>query len=415
MTKQVIIIGGGAAGLFAAMKVAETGAAVTILEKNKIAGRKLLITGKGRCNLTNAGTLDEIMDNLPVNGPFLYSALHACDNQAVVAIFNSLGLATKVERGDRVFPVSDQAAEVVAVLEKELVRLGVDFVFNTAVDELVIEAGRICGVKAGGKRFPAEAVILATGGASYPGTGSTGDGYRLAKKAGHRIVTLKPSLVPLETKESWVQELQGLALKNVRVSAWAGENKIGEEFGEMLFTHFGVSGPLVLSLSQAVTHYLDKHPGSQVTLQINLKPALSEEQLDLRLQRDLLKFSRKQLINAFGELLPKSLIPVFVRLSGIGELKPAHQVTKEERKKIVQLLQALTLTVTKPRPLAEAIITSGGISTREVNPKTMASKLVDGLYFAGEILDVEGFTGGFNLQIAFSTGFVAGLHAAEEG
>jgi len=412
LSKHVLIIGGGAAGLFAALTAAEAGARVTVVEKNKVAGRKLLITGKGRCNLTNAGTLDEIMANLPVNGAFLHSALRACSNADVVDTFNRLGLATKVERGDRVFPQSDRAADVVDALMQRLATLGVKFIYQTTVDALLIENNQVRGVMAGKEKILADAVIIATGGASYPGTGSTGDGYRLARQAGHLLVPLKPSLVPLVTKESWVPELQGLSLKNVRVTAWAGEKKIGEEFGEMLFTHFGVSGPLILSLSRVVVQALDSAGVQGVTLRINLKPALSPEQVDLRLQRDLEKFSRKQLANAFNELLPKSLIPVFVRLTGINPEKPAHQISREERLTICRLLQALTVTVLKPRPLAEAIITSGGVSTREVDPKTMASKRLTGLYFAGEILDVEGYTGGFNLQIAFSTGASAGLHAA---
>ena len=414
MPKHVVIVGGGAAGMFAAMKAGENGAKVTIAEKNNRLGKKVLITGKGRCNLTNIAAVPDIIKNIPGNGVFLYSALNQLSNRDVIEIFQKLGLPTKVERGGRVFPVSDQASDVVGVLEKYLRSMGVDILFNHSVQGLFIEEKTIKGIKAEGKMIPADAVILATGGSSYPGTGSTGDGYQMARESGHKIVPLRPSLVPLVTEEDWVRELQGLALKNVEVSAWGGSKKLGSEFGEMLFTHFGVSGPVILTLSKSITGYWVENPGQLVQLLINLKPALSFDQLDHRLQRDFEKFSRKQVSNAFGELLPKSLIPVFIRLLSFAPEKPVHQVTREERVEIIKLLQGLTLTVKGSRPLTEAIVTAGGVNTKEVNPKTMESKLIKGLYFAGEVLDVDGFTGGYNLQAAFSTGYTAGMYAAQE-
>lgn len=414
LPKRVVIVGGGAAGMFAGMTARENDAKVTIVEKNKRLGKKLLITGKGRCNLTNIAPLPEIIKNIPGNGVFLYSVFNQLSNSDVIKIFQKLGLATKVERGGRVFPVSDQALDVVAVLEKYLRSMGVDILFNHSVQGLIIEEKTIKGIKTEGKMIAADAVVLATGGSSYPGTGSTGDGYRMAREAGHKIVPLKPSLVPLVTEEDWVKELQGLTLKNVEVTAWGGSQKLGSEFGEMLFTHFGVSGPVILTLSKSITGYWEKTPDQPVRLLINLKPALSFEQLDHRLQRDFEKFSRKHVSNAFGELLPKSLIPVFISLLSFATEKPVHQVTREERGEIIKLLQGLSLTVKGSRPLTEAIVTAGGVNTKEVNPKTMESKLIKGLYFAGEVLDVDGFTGGYNLQAAFSTGYTAGMYAAQE-
>lgn len=410
--KKVIVIGGGAGGLFAAIKAREMGASVTILEKNNILGKKLLITGKGRCNLTNSGSLDDFINKIN-NGQFLYSAVNKFSNKETIDFFHSLGLPTKVERGGRVFPKSDRARDVVNTLEKYLHKIGVSVKFNTHVDSLTLSEGKIKGVSASRIFYSGDAVILATGGASYPGTGCTGDGYKMAMEVGHTIIPLKPSLVPLETAQSWVKEIQGLSLKNVEVTAWAGPKKLGSGFGEMLFTHFGLSGPVILSLSKYITDYLSNRQKDPVTIKINLKPALSPEQLDSRLQRDFQKFARKQLRNAFAELLPKSLIPVFVSLLPIPEDKPVHQITRGEREKIVQHFREFSLTVTKPRPLAEAIVTSGGVSIKEVNPKSMESKLVKDLFFAGEILDFDGLTGGYNLQAAFSTGYTAGLSAAE--
>jgi len=399
--------------MMAAAKAREMGADVTLLEKNKLLGKKMLITGKGRCNITNAGTIEDIIKNIPGNGLFLYSSLNKFSNQDTINFFNRLGVATKTERGERVFPVSDRAYDVVDALSRYLQKIGVSIKYETKIDGLSISQGKIQGVTAGRKFFPAEAVIVATGGASYPGTGSTGDGYPMAAKAGHKVITPKPSLVPLETSESWVKELQGLSLKNVKVTAIAGEKIIASEFGEMLFTHFGISGPIILSLSKPIAENLEAHPELPVQVSIDLKPALSFEQLDLRIQRDFQKFSRKHLSNAFGELLPKSLIPVFLKNLSISEEKFVHQITKEERGQILKLLKHFILTVTKPRPLAEAIVTAGGVSLKEINPKTLESKIVQGLFFVGEVLDIDGFTGGYNLQAAFSTGYAAGMSAAE--
>lgn len=411
--KKVIVVGGGAAGMIAAAKAREMGAEVTLLEKNKQLGKKMLITGKGRCNITNAGTLEDIIQNIPGNGPFLYSALNKFSNQDTVDFFHRLGVATKVERGDRVFPVSDRANDVVDALRQYLCKIGVNIQYETRVEELRISQGSIQGVTTTRGFFSGDAVIIATGGASYPGTGSTGDGYRMARKAGHRVIPLKPSLVPLEVAESWVKELQGLTLKNVQATALAGEKVLSGEFGEMLFTHFGISGPIILSLSKPVAEALETQPKIPVRVRIDLKPALSADQLDHRIQRDFQKYSRKYLANAFGDLLPKSLIPVFLKNLFVSERKFVHQITKEERGEIVQLLKNFTLTISKTRPLTEAIVTAGGVNLKEINPKTLESKLVPGLYFAGEVLDIDGFTGGYNLQAAFSMGYAAGLSSAE--
>ncbi|WP_148133279.1 NAD(P)/FAD-dependent oxidoreductase [Candidatus Formimonas warabiya] len=411
--KNVIVVGGGASGIFAAVKAREMGARVTLMEKNNRLGKKMLITGKGRCNITNAGTLDDFIANIPGNGPFLYSAFSLLSNQDTMDFFHRLGVPTKVERGDRVFPVSDRSADVVEALKTYLQKIGVSCKYHLTVESLAISQGVMKGVDTAHGFFSADAVIVATGGASYPGTGSTGDGYQMARQAGHTIVPLKPSLVPLETVEPWVKELQGLTLKNVKVTAWADGKILSSEFGEMLFTHFGVSGPVILSLSKVITASLDQHPRSPVQVIIDLKPALSFEQLDQRLQRDFQKYSRKYLANSFTDLLPKSLIPVFVQLLPISGDKFVHQITKEERGQIIKGLKEFTVTIKKPRPLAEAIVTSGGVSVKEINPKTMESKRVKGLFFAGEVLDIDGFTGGYNLQAAFSTGFAAGKAAAE--
>jgi len=425
--KRVIIIGGGAAGLMAAGFAAQEGAQVILLEKNRELGKKLAITGKGRCNITNACEIEELIKNMPGNGQFLYGPFYTFSNKDVIDFFNRLGVSTKVERGNRVFPESDQAQDVIRALEKFVTRNGGEIRSEEPVVEVLIEdlpAGngekgprkKVTGVKtAQGRVYEGDAVIVATGGLSAPGTGSTGDGYKWAEALGHKVTSLKPSLVPLETKEEWVRELQGLALRNVRVTAKAGKKVLGEDFGEMLFTHYGLSGPVILTLSDMVVAYLNKGKNQEpVTISINLKPALTREQLDARLQRDFAANTRKQYKNSLGELLPKSLIPVIIRLSGIPEDKPVHQITRQERQGLAELLTGLTLTITRPRSIKEAIVTAGGVSVKEINPKTMESKLVPGLYFAGEVLDIHGYTGGFNLQAAFSTGYVAGVNAAKE-
>lgn len=408
--KKIIVIGAGAAGMMAAVKAAENGAEVVLLEKMKRVGKKMLITGKGRCNLTNNAAIPDLIRNMTGNGPFLNSSIRGFDNQDVVAFFNDLGLLTKVERGGRVFPESDKAADVVGSLLRLLHRLGVKIETEMAARKIVVEDGRVVGVETmTGAVYRGDAVILAVGGASYPGTGSSGDGYAIAEAVGHSIVPLRPSLVPLETEEDWIKTAQGLSLRNVRVTAVADGKKIGEEFGEMLFTHFGVTGPIVLSLSRAVAAALSQ--GRFVELVINLKPALTPEVLDKRIQRDFAMFIRKQLKNSLHELLPGKLIQPVMDLAYLDGEKEIHQVTKEERLRLADVLQHMTLMVTKTRPLAEAIVTAGGIATKEINPKTMESKVVKGLYFAGEVIDVDGYTGGFNLQAAFSTGAAAGQYA----
>jgi len=408
---KVIVIGAGAAGLMAAGQAGAAGASVTALEKNDIPGKKLLITGKGRCNITNMETMSQFIGHLPGNGQFLYSCLARFDNNGLVRFFNELGLETKVERGGRVFPKSDRAGDVVNTLVHFCRSNGVEFEYSAPVDSIKTVDRHVVSVKLrDGREFDCDSAIIATGGASYPGTGSTGDGYEMAEKLGHTVIPVKPALVPLVTREDWVMELQGLSLKNVEVAAYAGDKKLTSEFGEMLFTHFGVSGPIILTVSRGIAPYLEND--GKVLLKINLKPALSPEQLDARIQRDFSTFARKQYRNALGELLPKSLIPVAVRLSGIPGDKPVHQVTREERQGLATLLRALPLTVTGMRPLKEAIVTAGGVSVKEINPKTMESRLVKGLYLAGEVVDVDGYTGGYNLQAAFSMGYVAGINAA---
>lgn len=408
---NVLIIGGGAAGLMAAVVAAENGAEVTVLEKMQAVGKKILVTGKGRCNITNACEVRELIANMPGNGQFLHSAYRAFSNQDIVDFFERHGLPTKVERGGRVFPVSDRAADVVSVFVRLLRNLGVNLLTGQAVRQLLVENGCIQGVICqDGSRRCADKVILAVGGATYPGTGSSGDGYVMAGKIGHTITELRPSLVPLEVEEDWITDLQGLSLKNVTATITKEGKKLASEFGEMLFTHFGLSGPIILSLSRVAADAM--RTDGVVNVEINLKPALDEPTLDRRIQRDFTKFVRKQMKNALDELLPSKLIDVIIDLSHIPPDKPVHQVTKEERMRLTEQLRRLTFTVTKTRPLAEAIVTAGGVSTKEISPATMESKLVSGLYFAGEVIDVDGYTGGYNLQAAWSTGFVAGRHAA---
>jgi len=410
--KRVVVIGGGAAGMMAAISAASAGADTTLLERNNFLGKKLAITGKGRCNLTNASSISETIKNIPGNGNFLYSSLHRFSPDDTMAFFSSLGVKLVTERGKRVFPASGDAHEVVNALKKQLHELGVNIQYDKRVDKLKIsDDGSVLGIYCGKDFIEADAVIIATGGKSYPATGSTGDGYRLAAMAGHSITDLTPSLVPLETTETWVSELAGLTLKNVRVTTFSDDKEVESEFGEMLFTHFGVSGPAVLTLSRTICRLLDE--GKQVKIKINLKPALAPEQLEARLQRDFDQFSRRHFANSLGQLLPSSLIPVIIALSGIDPEKPSNQITKEERRHFCDLLTGLELTVKCARPIEEAVITAGGVCLKEIDPKTMGSKLVSGLYFAGEVIDVDALTGGYNLQIAFATGRAAGLSAAE--
>ena len=414
METNLAVIGAGPAGIMTALQAAKAGIRVVLIERNQRIGRKLLITGSGRCNLTNQSNLEEIIGNIPGNGRFLYSALRRFGPEELMALFeDEFGVALKVERGHRVFPESDQAQDIVRALQNALKDYGVTLWCGARVLDIDLSGApqvfRVTGEK--GLHLDCRYVTVATGGASYPATGSSGDGYRLARSAGHQIIPAQPALVPLETKENWPKQLRGLSLTNVAVTAWYRDKKLQAEFGEMLFTHFGVSGPIILSLSREIVQRLANDPGS-VKLILDLKPALNETQLDLRLQRDFTKFVRKIYQNALDELLPKKMIPIIVEQSGIDPSKPVHQITKEERLRLVHLLKNLELTVTQPRPLSEAIVTAGGVSTKEIDPKTMESKIVPGLYFVGEVVDVDAYTGGFNLQIAFSMGYAAGREIA---
>ncbi len=411
MAKKIGIIGAGAAGLFAACRAAELGNSVTVFEKNKRAGKKLLITGKGRCNITNNCPLDDLMNNIPGNGRFLYSAFNQYNNHDIMSFFNSHNVPVKTERGNRVFPYSDRSMDIVNALINYAHSQDVRFLYDASVKDILCDENRVKGVLLKNNDFyDFDSVILATGGVSYPMTGSTGEGHRIAKDLGHKISTLKPSLIPLEIIEDWAAQLQGLTLKNVGLTVLDNrENKVYYEQGEMLFTHFGVSGPIILSASR---HIMDcDYTGA--TLLIDLKPALDEETLDNRIQRDWTKYQRKQFANSLNDLLPKSLIPVIIQLSEIPPEKPVNQITKAERRSLIKLLKELKMTVSKSRPIDEAIVTAGGVLTKEINPSTMESKRIEGLYFAGEIIDVDAYTGGFNLTIAFSTGYVAGTHACE--
>ncbi len=411
--KPVVVIGGGPAGMMAAIKAAESGAAVTLLEKMPALGRKMMITGKGRCNLTNLAEIPEIIRRIPGNGVFLHSALRAFDNQAVIRFFEEQGVPTKGERGGRVFPVSDRAQDAVDAMIRRLRALRVKVRTKATVRHILTGSGAVRGVAlAGGEALEAAAVVLAAGGASYPGTGSDGSGAILARETGHTVVPLQPALVPLETAEDWPKALTGLALKNVRATLLTDGKPAAEEFGEMLFTHFGVSGPIVLTLSREAAHRLRQ--GAAVGMEIDLKPALDREKLDRRIQRDFSRALKKAVKNALGGLLPGRLIPVALSLAEILPEKPVHQVTREERQRLAAVLKGLMLTISGTRPLAEAIVTAGGVSTREIDPRTMRSKLVKGLYFAGETVDIDGYTGGYNLQAAFSMGAAAGRWSAAE-
>ena len=410
---KVIVIGGGAAGLLAGIAAAQNGAQATIIEKMRRPGKKMLITGKGRCNITNNCDLQEIIKNIPGNGRFLNSALCRFTNQDIVQMLEDNGLPTKVERGGRVFPVSDKAVDVVDTLVKIFKDYGGRLLLDTKVKSIAAEFGKIKGVVTeDGQRFEADAVILAAGGSSYPGTGSDGSGVKLAKAVGHSIVPLKPCLVPLESDSPYIPDLQGLSLRNIEGTVYAGGKKIGAEFGEMLFTHFGVSGPIILSLSKCVAEAIAA--GAQdIELHIDLKPALDKDKLDARLQRDFVQYSRKQMVNGMKDLLPQRLIAPVLDEAFIDEEKFVNQLSRAERQRIVDVLKAFVVPITGTRPLAEAIVTAGGVSLKEIDPKTMESKLVKGLFIAGEVMDIDGYTGGYNLQAAFSTGYAAGTFAAQ--
>lgn len=413
--KKVIVIGGGAAGMMAAIAAAAQGSKVLLLEKNEKLGKKLFITGKGRCNVTNGGDMENLFANVMTNEKFLYSAFYTYDNNMVMDFLEKAGCPLKVERGERVFPVSDHSSDVIAAFQRELKKRDVEIRLNTEVKELLCaeaEGGnRISGVLlSNGKREHGDAVIIATGGISYGSTGSTGDGYRFAKNAGHRVVECKPSLVPFNVREDWCKEAMGVSLKNVSLTLKCGKKEIYNGFGEMLITHFGISGPLALSAS---SYYVSRAKGECMCF-IDLKPALSEEQLDKRVLRDFEEGKNKQFRNALNHLFPSKLIPVMVKLSGIDPEKKVNEITRQERRSFVTLIKNVPLTIDGVRDFKEAIITKGGVSVKEVNPSTMESKVLPGLYFAGEVLDVDALTGGYNLQIAWSTGYLAGINAGAQ-
>ena len=400
--------------MLAAIGAARSGAQVLLLEKMKSPGRKLMITGKGRCNITNACTMQDMIAMLPGNGKFLYGAFHQFTNDDIIDLLERHGLPTKVERGGRVFPQSDKALDVVETLEKILRESGVKLLTHKRVTGLFIKNQQVYDVEVNGEeQLHADAVILTTGGASYPGTGSTGDGYKLAEQAGHTIVPPTPALVPLESDDEDIQALQGLSLKNIQGTLLEGEKVLGQEFGEMLFTHFGVSGPIILTLSRAASKRWQKNPKAVLDLSIDLKPALTDQQLDARLQRDFQKYSRKQLKAGLHDLLPQKMIPVVIDRACLKADRDVNQITRKERQRLVDTLKHFMVPLSGTRPLEEAIVTAGGVSLKEINPSTFASKLVPNLYFAGEVMDVDGYTGGYNLQAAFSSGYAAGIHAAQ--
>lgn len=408
---KVIVIGGGPAGMMAAYAAAESGHAVTLLEQNEKLGKKLFITGKGRCNLTNASDMEQLFANVVSNRKFLYSAFYSYDNEQVISFFESHGMPTKIERGNRVFPVSDHSSDVIATLSAALRGQHVKVLLHTKVKRLLIEKReeekRVTGVELSDQtKMHADAVIVATGGISYPSTGATGDGYRMAEESGHKMVSPTPALVPMEIKEPWVREQQGLSLRNVRMSVVRGKKKLYEDFGEMLFTHFGVSGPLVLSASGCIPA---KAFDQELSMMIDLKPALDVEQLDHRILREFDEMKNKQFKNSLGHLLPAKMIPVMIALSGIDPDTKVNEISREQRQNLLHLFKNMPLTITGLRDFKEAIITKGGVSVKDINPSTMESKLVQGLYFCGEVLDLDALTGGYNLQIAWSTGHLAGI------
>ena len=422
MTRHVLIVGAGASGMMAAITAARGGAQVTLFEKMRRPGSKLLITGKGRCNLTNAASVEVVVDNTPGNGRFLFPGLHRFGPDDTVRFFAEIGVPTKVERGGRVFPRSDRARDVVDALCREMTEHGVDLRLNSAVAEIIAHERQVQGVKLrDGTVIKGHCILLAAGGASYPGTGSEGDGFRLASALGHVVHEPIPSLVPLETREAWVSQVSGLSLRNIEASVISGGSEVGREFGELLFTKFGLSGPIILTLSRDISHLLNRDSGRQrqpgngasgVTVSVDLKPALIEEQLDERLLRDFSENQNRYFRNSLDALLPQSLIPIIIDLSGIEATKRVHSITRDERLVLARLLKGLKLTVTRTRPLAEAVVTCGGIEVSEIDPRSCQSKIISGLYAAGEVLDVDALTGGFNLQVAFTTGFLAGTAMA---
>lgn len=414
---KVVVIGGGPAGMMAAITAAKEGNKVILLEKNNTLGNKLKITGKGRCNLTFSGTEEDFRNNIVNNYKFMYSSFSNFNNEDVVHFFNNLGISTKVERGGRIFPVSDRASDIVDALKNELNRLKVEVIYNSRVMELLTENSSIKAVKLqNGNVLNCDKCIVATGGKSYSSTGSTGDGYKLLKNVGHSIKDIKPGLVPLRSEDNMCKKLQGLSLKNVGIELLESLNNkiIYKDFGEMMFSHFGVTGPVILSASSRLSqekNIENKLKNKNIELHIDLKPALSFELLDKRIQRDFEKYINKEFKNSLNDLLPQKLIPVIISLSGIDENKKVHQITKIERENLVKIIKELKIIISGFMPIDMAIITSGGVNVKEVNPKTMESKIIGGLYIAGELLDVDAYTGGYNLQIAFSTGVAAGKNS----
>ncbi len=409
--KPIIVIGGGAAGLLAAGRAGELGAKVILLEKNDRLGRKILISGGGRCNVTHTGSTQDLIKHYPGNGQFLYSAFSKFSNQDLMLLLERMGISLMIEKEGKVFPSSGKASDIVRGLIRYLELGGVEVRLGEKVTGIFTEGGEVRGVKTEKENIASCQVIVATGGKSYPATGSTGDGYQWALTCGHSIVSVRPALVPLNVKEEWVRNVQGLALREIEAVLMKDEKILGRERGEMLFTHFGVSGPVILSLSR---YAIGDAVGPGLTLSLNLKPALNREELAGELQHELQKHHKKQLKNALDDLLPRRLIPILIAMSQILPDKFANQVTKKERQALLDTMRNLKLTITGPRSLEEAMVTAGGVSLKEINPKTMESKLVKGLYFAGEVLDIDGFTGGYNLQAAFSTGYTAGDHAGKE-
>ena len=408
---HVIVVGGGAAGMFAAIAAAKNGHQVTLYEKNEKLGKKIFITGKGRCNITNAADMEELFDAVVTNSKFLYSSFYGYTNQNVIDFFEDAGVPVKIERGNRVFPISDHSSDVIRALEREMKKVGVKVCLNTEVKSVEAEKGKFNKVVLKDTTtHTADACIVATGGLSYRSTGSTGDGFRFAENVGHKVTQCFPSLVPMETKEPWICELQGLSLRNVEAKILDGKKELYKDFGEMLFTHFGVSGPLIISASSYVgKKFMDKNgQKKELTLEIDLKPALTEEQLDQRVLRDFEENHNRQFKNAITKLFPTKLIPVMLELGGIDPEKKVNSIETDERKQFVHLIKHFRMTLTGLRDYPEAIITKGGVNVKEIDPGTMESKLVKGLYFAGEVLDLDALTGGFNLQIAWSTGYAAG-------
>lgn len=406
MKDNIYIIGGGPAGIIAAGIAGSLGKNVTLIEKNEKIGKKLFITGKGRCNITNYSPIENFFDNVMSNKKFLYSSFYSFTNQDILELLNNHGLKIKVERGNRVFPDSNKSSDVIKSFEKFLLSNNVKLKLNTNIKNVAKDGDKFLLTTSDNKVLNCNKLIITTGGKSYPSTGCTGDGYRFAKKLGHKIIPIKPSLVPIVIQEKSITDLQGLSLRNVSISAFARNKLIYEEFGEMIFTHYGISGPIVIPMS----NYLSKYMNDKISIFLDLKPALDMEKLDNRLLRDFEMYNNKQIKNALDDLLPQKLIPYIIKLSGIDSDKPINQITREERKKILNNIKNLPMTFESFRPIEEAIITSGGISTKEINSSTMESKLIEGLFFAGEVIDVDALTGGYNLQIAYSTGYLAGIN-----